>query len=82
MGFIFQFHYLLPEFNAIENVLIPYWIRSQKPSKETVDRAMYFLEEIGLKDAAFKRITFLSGGQQMVAIARALLNSPQLVFGR
>ncbi|MGQ9747976.1 MAG: ABC transporter ATP-binding protein [Candidatus Caldatribacteriaceae bacterium] len=81
MGFIFQFHYLLPEFNALENVLIPYWIRSQKPSKEMVNRAMYLLEEVGLKDAAFKKITLLSGGQQQrVAIARALLNYPKLVL--
>lgn len=81
LGFIFQFHYLLPEFNALENVLIPYWIASGKPSKEIVERATYLLERVGLKEAAKKRINLLSGGQQQrVAIARALLNSPQLIL--
>lgn len=81
LGFIFQFHYLLPEFNALENVLIPYWIGSGKPSQEIVERAMYLLEQVGLKEVAKKRINLLSGGQQQrVAIARALLNSPQLVL--
>lgn len=81
MGFIFQLHYLLPEFNALENVLIPYWISSGKPGRETIERAMYLLEQVGLKDVARKRINFLSGGQQQrVAIARALINAPQLVL--
>lgn len=81
LGFIFQFHYLLPEFNALENVLIPYWIGSGKPGKEVTEKAMYLLERVGLKDAARKRITLLSGGQQQrVAIARALLNDPQLIL--
>ncbi|MBC7218311.1 MAG: ABC transporter ATP-binding protein [Candidatus Caldatribacterium sp.] len=81
LGFIFQFHYLLPEFNALENVLIPYWIGFGKPNQETVERAMYLLEQVGLKDAMKKRVTLLSGGQQQrVAIARALLNNPQLIL--
>ena len=81
LGFIFQFHYLLPEFNALENVLIPYWIGSGKPDKEIVERAIYLLEQVGLKEAMKKRITLLSGGQQQrVAIARALLNAPQLIL--
>jgi len=81
LGFIFQFHYLLPEFNALENVLIPYWIGSGKPGKEIVERAIYLLEQVGLKEAMKKRITMLSGGQQQrVAIARALLNAPQLIL--
>jgi len=81
LGFIFQFHYLLPEFNALENVLIPYWIGSGKPGKEIVERATYLLEQVGLKEAMKKRITLLSGGQQQrVAIARALLNAPQLIL--
>ncbi|MCX7667329.1 MAG: ABC transporter ATP-binding protein, partial [Atribacterota bacterium] len=81
LGFIFQFHYLLPEFNALENVLIPHWIVSGKPHREIVERAMYLLERVGLKEAAKKRIDLLSGGQQQrVAIARALLNSPQLIL--
>ncbi|MEN3203801.1 MAG: ABC transporter ATP-binding protein [Atribacterota bacterium] len=81
LGFIFQFHYLLPEFNALENVLIPYWIASGRPKGEIVDRAMYLLERVGLKEAAKKRINLLSGGQQQrVAIARALMNFPQLIL--
>ncbi|MEN3185989.1 MAG: ABC transporter ATP-binding protein, partial [Atribacterota bacterium] len=81
LGFVFQFHYLLPEFNALENVLIPYSISSGKPNKEIVERAMYLLERVGLKEAIKKRINLLSGGQQQrVAIARALLNSPQLIL--
>lgn len=81
LGFIFQFHYLLPEFNALENVLIPYWITAGKPNSEIVDRALYLLERVGLKEAAKKRINLLSGGQQQrVAIARALINSPQLIL--
>ncbi len=81
LGFIFQFHYLLPEFNALENVLIPYWIGSGKPGQEIVERAMHLLEQVGLRDVAKKRINLLSGGQQQrVAIARALLNAPQLVL--
>ncbi|MDI3543250.1 MAG: lipoprotein-releasing system ATP-binding protein [Candidatus Atribacteria bacterium] len=81
IGFIFQFHYLLPEFNALENVLVSYWIHSLKPSKEILERAMYLLEQVGLKDSVRKRINLLSGGQQQrVAIARALLNSPQLIL--
>lgn len=81
LGFVFQFHYLLPEFNALENVLIPYWIGSGKPSREIAERAVYLLEQVGLKDAMKKRVTLLSGGQQQrVAIARALLNNPQLIL--
>lgn len=78
---MFQFHHLLPEFNALENVLIPYWIHASRPGKEVVDRALYLLEQVGLKDSVYKRITLLSGGQkQRVAIARALLNDPQLLL--
>ncbi len=82
LGFIFQFHYLLPQFNALENVLIPSWIAAQrKPNTETVERALYLLEKVGLKQEANKRISLLSGGQQQrVAIARALLNSPTLIL--
>lgn len=81
LGFVFQFHYLLPEFNALENVLMPYWTGSGKPGKEIIERAMYLLEQVGLKEVAKKRINLLSGGQQQrVAIARALLNSPQLIL--
>lgn len=63
LGFVFQFHYLLPEFNALENVLMPYWIGSGKPGKEIIERAMYLLEQVDLKEVAKKRINLLSGGQ-------------------
>lgn len=81
LGYIFQFHYLLPEFNALENVLIPYWIAGGKRDKDTVEKALSLLERVGLREAAKKRVSLLSGGQQQrVAIARALINSPQLVL--
>ncbi|MCS7242008.1 ABC transporter ATP-binding protein [Candidatus Caldatribacterium sp.] len=81
LGYVFQFHYLLPEFTALENVLMPHWIAWGKTAKETVERALYLLERVGLKDAARKRITLLSGGQQQrVAIARALMNAPKLLL--
>ncbi len=81
IGFIFQFHYLLPEFTALENVLIPYWIGKGKPPKDVVDRAMYLLERIGMQQYGGKYPHQLSGGQQQrVAIARSLINQPKLIF--
>jgi len=78
---VFQFHYLLPEWNALENVLIPCWIHAGGSDKEVVERVLYLLEQVGLKGSVYKRITLLSGGQkQRVAIARALLNDPQLLL--
>jgi lipoprotein-releasing system ATP-binding protein len=77
IGFIFQFHHLLPEFTAIENVLIPSMITG-KPDKE---RAEEILTEVGLKDRLNHKPSELSGGEaQRVAIARALINSPKLVL--
>ena len=81
LGFVFQFHYLLPEFNAIENVLLPYWIGRGKPNQQILEKAHKLIERVGLTDQAKKRINLLSGGQQQrVAIARALLNQPQLIL--
>lgn len=81
LGYIFQFHYLLPEFTALENVLMPYWIAGGKRTKEVEQQALYLLERVGLGGAAQKRITLLSGGQQQrVAIARALMNAPKLLL--
>ncbi len=82
LGFIFQFHYLLPEFNALENVLIPSWIATRrKPGKEIIERAYFLLKRVGLEKEVYKKISLLSGGQQQrVAIARALLNSPTLIL--
>lgn len=80
MGFVFQFHHLLPEFTALENVCIPGWIAKQA-KKKINDRAIELLDFMGLADKASKKPNSLSGGeQQRVAVARALLNSPQLIF--
>lgn len=80
MGFIFQFHHLLPEFDAIENVSIPGWIAGS--SKKIIrDRAAYLLETLGLANRMSHKPGELSGGeQQRVAVARALINEPSIVF--
>lgn len=84
MGFVFQFHHLLPEFTALENVLIPSWIMNNKQSKEgesNLQRARQLLSLVGLSVFEDKIITKLSGGQkQRVAIARSLMNKPGIVY--
>ena len=81
LGFIFQYHHLLPDFNAIENVMMPLLINGVKRSKAR-KMASQMLEEVGLDDRADHRPNQLSGGQnQRVAIARALANSPGIVIG-
>ncbi|MDD4334925.1 MAG: ABC transporter ATP-binding protein [Desulfotomaculaceae bacterium] len=81
IGFIFQFHYLLPEFTALENILIPHWIGKGKPPQEIVGRAMYLMERIGIEQYGGKYPHQLSGGQQQrVAIARSLINQPKIIF--
>ncbi len=80
IGFIFQFHHLLPEFTAIENVCIPGWIAGSK-RKETELRAKELLTTLGLKDRLHNKPGQLSGGeQQRVAVARALINNPAIVM--
>ncbi len=80
IGFVFQFHNLLPEFNALENVCLPAWI-AQKPKKEVETRAMSLLERLGVNHIAQQTPAQLSGGeQQRVAIARALINAPAVVL--
>jgi lipoprotein-releasing system ATP-binding protein len=80
IGFVFQFHHLLPEFTALENVSIPGWI-AKNPRKKINDRAMELLAFMGLADKANKKPNSLSGGeQQRVAVARALLNNPSLIY--
>jgi lipoprotein-releasing system ATP-binding protein len=80
MGFVFQFHHLLPEFTAIENVCIPGWIAGRK-RKEVMQRAEELLHTLGLADRMNNKPTQLSGGeQQRVAVARALINGPDIVF--
>ncbi len=80
IGFVFQFHHLLPEFTAIENVCIPGWI-SGSPKKEVTSRAAELLTTLGLKDRFENKPQQLSGGeQQRVAVARALINSPAIIM--
>ena len=80
IGFVFQFHHLLPEFNAIENVCIPGWIAGKKKN-ELVNDATILLERLGLKNRGENKPNQLSGGeQQRVAVARALINKPKIIF--
>ena len=80
IGFVFQFHHLLPEFTALENVCIPAWI-GQKPKKQVETKAMDLLDFMGLADKKDKKPHSLSGGeQQRISVARALINSPALIF--
>ncbi len=80
IGFVFQFHHLLPEFSALENICIPGWI-SGKNNKEVKQRAMELLGILNLKDRADHNPGELSGGeQQRVAVARALINNPSIVM--
>ncbi len=80
MGFVFQFHHLLPEFNALENVCIPGWI-AKRNKKEVEAKATELLKILGLKDRLQNKPNQLSGGeQQRVAVARALINNPDIVF--
>lgn len=80
IGFIFQFHHLLPEFTALENVCIPGWIAG-KPRKEVEAAARKLLDTLGLSHRAQHKPGELSGGeQQRVAVARALINQPDIVM--
>jgi lipoprotein-releasing system ATP-binding protein len=80
MGFVFQFHHLLPEFSVIENVLFPEWIKTNGETK-SLKRAEELLKYVGIIDIKDKPSTMISGGQkQRVAIARALMNKPKIVL--
>jgi lipoprotein-releasing system ATP-binding protein len=80
IGFVFQFHQLLPEFNALENVSIPALI-ANKSKKDSDQRAEELLDLLGLRDRKNHKPSELSGGeQQRVAVARALINNPKVIF--
>lgn len=80
LGFVWQFHYLLPEFTAAENVAMPLLMKNHPPA-ETLNKAEGWLEQVGLKDRATHRPGELSGGeQQRVALARALITGPRLLL--
>jgi lipoprotein-releasing system ATP-binding protein len=81
IGFVFQFHHLLPDFTALENVMFPTAVRAGRETAEARARAGELLERVGLSDRVDFLATKLSGGQkQRVAIARALMNQPELVL--
>jgi lipoprotein-releasing system ATP-binding protein len=80
VGFVFQFHHLLPEFTALENVCIPGWMAGRR-KKEVMDQAVDLLKMLGLDKRMENKPNALSGGeQQRVAVARALINRPAIVF--
>ncbi|HEV2480370.1 MAG TPA: ABC transporter ATP-binding protein [Puia sp.] len=82
IGFVFQFHYLLPEFSVLDNVMLPALKLKRKSRQEIEAKAYSDLEMLGLKDQALKLASKLSGGQQQrVAIARALVNEPGIIMG-
>src|SRR5262249_47467794 len=80
IGFVYQFHHLLPEFSALENVVLPQMIRGL-PREEATNRAAELLSYLGLKERLMHRPAELSGGeQQRVAIARAVANAPRILL--
>lgn len=80
IGFVFQFHHLLPEFTALENVCMPAFI-NKTGKKEAENKALELLDLLGLKHRAEHKPSELSGGeQQRVAVARALINNPKVIF--
>lgn len=81
LGFIFQFHFLLPEFTALENVTLPMQRLGKLSAREMTDKGMHLLESVGMKEQAHKLPKQMSGGQnQRAAIARAMANDPTLIM--
>lgn len=82
LGFVFQFHFLLPEFTVLQNVMLPALKLGKYSSKEIEERAYQKLKSVDMQDYALKQSAKLSGGQQQrVAIARALINDPSIIMG-
>jgi lipoprotein-releasing system ATP-binding protein len=82
IGFVFQFHYLLPEFTVLDNIMLPALKLNKKSKQEIEEDAYQNLKMLGLPEQAHKLTSKLSGGQQQrVAIARALINSPSIIMG-
>ncbi|NND95439.1 MAG: ABC transporter ATP-binding protein [Flavobacteriales bacterium] len=82
IGFVFQFHYLLPEFTVIENVMLPARKLGKKSADQIRKDALQKLDMLGIADQADKKASRISGGQkQRVAIARALINDPRIIMG-
>lgn len=81
IGFIFQFHYLLPEFTAFENILMPYKIKSLRSSRKVIERAKELMEVVEISKVKDNLAPNMSGGQQQrTAIARALINNPKVIL--
>lgn len=81
LGFVFQFHYLLPEFTALENVLMPYRIKNGTAGKEIISEAKEIMRIVGLEKVMNNPSSKMSGGQQQrTAIARALINKPKIIL--
>ena len=81
LGFVFQFHYLLPEFTALENVMLPALVNKERSKKEVKEKAMELLKSVGLEERFNHKPSELSGGEkQRVAIARALVNDPKILL--
>jgi len=82
IGFVFQFHFLLPDFTALENVMLPALKQGNKSKEEIREKAYELLRRFDLQDKAYNKAGKLSGGQQQrVAVARALINDPSIIMG-
>lgn len=81
LGFVFQFHQLMPEFSALENIALPGYLNRKKTKSEVDNRAKELLDYFGLSDRSLHKPAQLSGGeQQRIAVARALINTPKLIL--
>jgi len=82
IGFVFQFHFLLPDFSALENVMLPALKQGNKSKEEIREKAYELMKRFDLQDKAYNKAGKLSGGQQQrVAVARALINDPSIIMG-